>query len=100
MKSRLHVVVATFTMVMGLSLAAWPQQKQIGKPQMPLQQLAADHTEKNAVTAQAFTPAASSTNYKTEARASAGDSIDVVGHLALPGAVISRTHLINTSSAG
>jgi hypothetical protein len=90
MKTRIHLITAAFALILGASVAAWPQQNQGNNSQAHGQTLAANHKLPSDVTAPTVTPADYSTKHKNGSKADAGDSIDVVGHLALPGATISN----------
>ena len=93
MKTRIHLMTATFALLIGASVAAWPQQSQADKSQANDSKVAAYHNQTGTMAAQAYTPADQPTNNrsrKDKAKADTGDSIDVVGHLALDGVVVSN----------
>jgi hypothetical protein len=81
MKTRTHIVVATLILLIAASVAAWPQQKQAGK---------SEHGQPTSMVGNAYADPANSTSPPNKARAGSADSIDVVGHLAFEGAVISN----------
>jgi hypothetical protein len=90
MKTRTHIVIATSTLLIAASVAAWPQQRQGGKSEMPSQQAALEHSRPSTFTGDAYATPANSTTRPNKATAGSVDSIDVVGHVAFNGAVISN----------
>ena len=94
MKTRIQIMIAAFALVIGTSVTAWSQQAQTDKSQKGKQQLASNEPRSNQ---EKFS--ANALDYKNRNKGGMGDSIDVVGHVALPGAVVTNLRPLEDSSA-
>src|SRR6266852_7088316 len=101
MKTRIEILVATFAFIIGASGASWSQSQ--AASQTPRQRVAGnhsktDHSKSNDVTAQTPASGATRTSQETKAKTGTADRIDVIGHLALPGATVTNLRTTEDSS--